>query len=25
MFGKLGELMEGAPQPDYVRLISSKK
>jgi quinol monooxygenase YgiN len=25
MFAKLGELMEGAPQADYMRLISSKK
>ena len=25
MFAKLGELMEGAPQGDYMRLISPKK
>ena len=25
MFAKLGELMEGAPQADYMRLISPKK
>ena len=25
MFAKLGELMEGAPQFDYVRLVSPKK
>jgi quinol monooxygenase YgiN len=25
MFAKLGELMEGAPQADYMQLISSKK
>jgi len=25
MFAKLGELMEGAPQADYMRLVSPKK
>jgi quinol monooxygenase YgiN len=25
MFAKLGELMEGSPQADYMRLVSSKK
>jgi len=25
MFAKLGELMEGAPEADYMRLISPKK
>ena len=25
MFAKLGELMEGAPQFDYMRLVSPKK
>ena len=25
MFAKLGDLMEGAPQADYMQLISSKK
>ncbi len=25
MFAKLGELMEGAPQADYLQLVSSKK
>ena len=25
MFAKLGELMEGAPQADYMQLISPKK
>ena len=25
MFAKLGELMDGAPQADYMRLVSSKK
>jgi quinol monooxygenase YgiN len=24
MFGKLGELMDGAPQADYLQLVSSK-
>jgi hypothetical protein len=25
MFAKLGELMDGAPQADYMQLISAKK
>jgi len=25
MFAKLGELMEGSPQADYMRLVSPKK
>jgi len=25
MFARLGELMEGAPQADYMQLVSAKK